>query len=160
MSDPRFPSSTDATAFAYWNTEIYNLMFRRVMVFPYTTDKQNPDNLYGEDMGEKWLEEDSYETPCYIADLPGWKTKVTPQGVDESRPLTLCFNKNLIEASGKPLPVTGFLIYLQNEYYRVMQENPIDYFANTDQTFTHIVLVQRYRTESVSRGEVKGDHQP
>jgi len=167
---PKFPSPVDSNFFAHINHEVYSLMMREVTVFPYSTQVTSTDahllpdgglgvvpteNLYGEDMKEKWLESDSYVTPCYIASLPPWRTKVTAEGVDEDRPLTLYFDKELIEQRGKPLPAIGFLIFLQGEYYRVMEDNPTDYFANLDRAFTLICLVKRYRYESVSRGELQ-----
>jgi len=161
MTDPKFPAPPDAEGWASFQSEIYSTMMQRVTVYPYTTKVVTlADNTYGEDMAQEWPEWLSYVTPVYIAVRPGWKTKVTAEGVDEERPLTLCFDRDLILKSGKPLPATGFLIYIQGEYYRVMQDNPADYFANLDRVFTHVVLVQRYRTESVSRGDITGEEPP
>ena len=158
MTDPKYPAPPDADSWAFYQTEIFQTMMRRVIVYPFVTQVITlADNMYGEDMKQSWPEELSYETPVYIATLPGWKTKVTAEGVDEDRPLTMAFDKDLIFKANKPLPVTGYLIGLQEEYYRVMQENPVDYFANLDRTYTHLVLVQRYRTESVSRGDISSD---
>lgn len=173
MSQPIFPAARDAESLATFGVELYTKTFRRVLVYPYNTTVTTlvgalAGDLYGEDLEKRFPFELSYETPVLIAYLPGWKAELTKMGVDDQRPLTIAFNPDIILNAGKPLPVTGFHVLIQNERYKILQENPTDYFSNIDRTFTHTCLTQRFRPTSVTpysgsqeiAEDVEGNKQP
>jgi hypothetical protein len=178
---PRFPIPSDADGLAFFGLEIFETMFRRVRVHRWLpTVETQADNVYLEDLKGTWPADLAYDMPAFIAELPGWKAKLTKQGVDEERDLTIAFNQQLILAANQPYPTEGDLIEIftggdprsvkrpdggaltdpQNlgtsDFYKVHATNPADLFANLsiDRTYTWVCLVKRHRYESVSRGDV------
>lgn len=175
LKDPIFPPPGHAKGFGYYNRQIFQTMFRRVRIHVWTPTIQTlSENIYGENLDGTW--QSVYEAACYLAELKGWKQKLTSQGIDEDRPLLAAFNQDLLTQANNPFPKAGDLIEIvtgqdqsnpkadpnapvvlgTSDYYKVMSENPTDYFGNlsTDRTYTWTVQVQRYRFESVSRAEV------
>jgi hypothetical protein len=151
MSLPIFPSPNDAVFMASFGKELYAKCFRRCTVFPFRSSiRVQDDDIYGEDLQKLFPLDLSYETPCLIAQLPGWKAKLTKEGVDQERDLTVAFNRDLLIAGNHPFPTTGFHLVIQEERYKILSENISDYFANIDVTFTWTVLTTRWRPQSVS----------
>jgi hypothetical protein len=151
VAGPRFPSPRDAETLARFGRELYAKAFRRVSVRPYRPGPRTEEDVaYGEAPFKDWPEALAYETPCLVAVMPGWQTKLTPWGIDQERPLTIHFNPDIILADGHPLPGIGDHLVMQNDRYRIEQVNPSDWFGNTDRTFTHVAMVRRYRPTTVS----------
>jgi hypothetical protein len=145
-----FPPPQDAVIMAEFAKEATAKLARRVIVYPFSSKLRNLEaDIYGEDLDVNYPKEDSYETPCWLTELPSKQAELTRAGVDESRQLQLVFNRDLIEEAGKPLPRTGFHVLIENELYEIMQENPTQYFASIDRTFSWTCIVQRYRPSSI-----------
>lgn len=174
-ANPIFPVPEHVGGFSFYNRQVYSAMFRRVRVHPWVTEvKTLTDDIYGEDLSGTWPEAQIYETPAYFAEMPGWRAKLTKQGLDEDRPLIGCFNQSILTDGKNPFPKLGDLVEVitgpdsnavgsdatlfgTSDFYKVMQENPSDLFANlsVDKTFTWTVTLNRHRYESVSRGDVR-----
>lgn len=108
-------------------------------------------DIYGEDYDKSFTKGDSapsYSIEAYFAELPDWKSKLTKHGLDEERPVRGHFLMEDFSTLGVRPPKVGDHVGLQGERYKVVQDNPTDYFLNTRQVVTYSVDLVRVRPES------------
>lgn len=145
-----FQSERDLNFWKRINREVYKKFLRKVEVFLY--DRNLKDSLYGEatDLSfNSGSSSPSYEVEAFFEELPDWKAKLTKHGLDESRPIKAHFFADAFSELGVNPPRIGDRIRVQGEFYKVMQDNPRDYFGNTQKTLTYSVDLERIRPESI-----------
>lgn len=138
---------------AYWkrvNRELYKKFMKPVEVYLY--DRQMKDSLYGEAVDKSFDEGSStpsYVMEAYFEELPEWKAKLMKHGVDEVRPLKAYFFADSFAELGVRPPGIGDHLKVEGVRFKVMQDNPKDYFFNTQKAITYSVDLERVRPESI-----------
>jgi hypothetical protein len=145
-----FQSDRDLAFWKSINREVYKKFMRKIEIFLY--DRNLKDPLYGEALDKSFnagSSQPSYEIEGYFVELPEWKAKLTKHGLDEARPLKCHFFIDSFQELGVTPPRIGDRLRVEGELYKVMQENPTDYFGNTQKVMTYSVDLQRVRPESI-----------
>lgn len=145
-----FQSDRDLAFWKRINREVYKKFLKKVEVYLY--DRQMKDPLYGEALDLSFNEatsKPSYEVEAFFEELPEWKLKLMKHGLDEARPIKAYFFIDSFAELGVAPPRVGDRLRVEGELYKVMQDNPKDYFGNTQKVLTHSVDLQRVRPESI-----------
>lgn len=140
----------------YWkriNRELYARFMKIVDVYIY--DKQTGDQLYGENLDKtfgnmKPTNIPTYQIAAYFPELPEWKAKLTKFGLDEKRNFKAFFFYDSFAEAGVVRPSIGDHIVVEQECYKIVQDNPRDYFFNSQIPMTFEVELIRVRPESIT----------
>jgi hypothetical protein len=146
-----FQGANDLAYMKRINRELYKKFMMPTDVYLYDHNQKDP--LYGESTDKTWNQatsKPSYTVEAYFPELTDWKAKLTKHGLDEKRPLKGYFFVDSFPELGVEPPRVGDRISIEGELYKVMQDNPKDYFFNTQIPLTHSVDLQRVRPESIT----------
>jgi hypothetical protein len=141
---------------SYWkriNRELYRRFMRQVDVYIY--DKNTGDKLYGENMDKSFgnfspSDKPTYSIEAYFPELPEWKAKLKKFGLDESRFFKAFFFYDSFTEAGVTRPTIGDHIVVEGERYKIIQDNPRDYFLNSQIPMTFQVDLMRIRPTSIT----------
>jgi len=145
---PLFANERDLKFIKNRNKEYYKLMFLPVDV--YKPVKSEHNKVYGEDLNRVF--ELAYSIEAYIPDLRKYQQESTKFGLDEKRNLTIFFSQDLLIERGVIFPEIGDKIRIQNEDYKIMITNPVDYSSNLQIPLSHVCELQRVIPEVIEQG--------
>lgn len=145
---PKLVGPNDVKYFSKVGVELYELFMIPLAIKKMKAQEYN--NVYNEDINKTF--EEPYFIEGYIPDLPSWNNKMTKFGIDETRDFRIFFSLELFEKRNLIPPTLGDHIIVQNENYKVVQLNPVDYGSNLQIPLSYVVDVKRVRVERPEQG--------
>ena len=144
---PTFITQADVAFFSQINKEVYKLFFFPVKVLKI---RKQTVNIYGEDPNKQF--DPPYEIEAYIPNLPEWQKEPTKFGLESTRNLRIFFSKDLLKEKAVSPPDMGDHVIIQDDTYKIVNTNPVDYGSNIQIPLSHVCELKRVYFEGPEQG--------